>query len=124
MKWRKLNPGVHDIFYQIFDKGRVTDSEGREVDFRQTIIIMTSNAADAAICDLVDQYEQQGKGIPEREIILEAINNDLLKFFKPAFLGRVTLVPYLPLNDEDMAKICRLTLGRMEKILPAVMAQP
>ena len=113
----KAHPGVHDIFYQIFDKGRVTDSEGREVDFRQTIIIMTSNAADAAICDLVDQYEQQDKGLPERDAILEAINNDLLTFFKPAFLGRVTLVPYLPLNDVDMAKICRLTLRRMEKNL-------
>lgn len=113
----KAHPGVHDIFYQIFDKGRVTDSEGREVDFRQTIIIMTSNVADATICDLVDQYEQQDKGLPNRDVILEAINNDLLKFFKPAFLGRVTLVPYLPLNDLDMAKICRLTLRRMEKNL-------
>ena len=113
----KAHPGVHDIFYQIFDKGRVTDSEGREVDFRQTIIIMTSNAADAAICDLVDKYEQQGKGLPDRDAILDVINNDLLTFFKPAFLGRVTLVPYLPLNDDDMAKICRLTLRRLEKNL-------
>lgn len=113
----KAHPGVHDIFYRIFDKGRITDSEGREVDFRQTIIIMTSNAADAAICDLAEQYELDNRGMPDREAILEAINNDLLQFFKPAFLGRVTLVPYLPLNDEDMAKICRLTLRRMEKNL-------
>ena len=113
----KAHPGVHDIFYQIFDKGRVTDSEGRDVDFRQTIIIMTSNVADAAICDLVDQFERQNKGLPDRDAILETINNDLLKFFKPAFLGRVTLVPYLPLNNVDMVKICRLTLRRMEKNL-------
>ena len=113
----KAHPAVHDIFYQIFDKGRVTDSEGREVDFRQTIIIMTSNVAGAAICDLVDNYQQFGKGTPDRDALLKAINDDLLTFFKPAFLGRTTLIPYLPLNDEDMAKICRLTLRRMEKNL-------
>ncbi|OED43355.1 ClpV1 family T6SS ATPase [Endozoicomonas sp. (ex Bugula neritina AB1)] len=111
----KAHPGVHDIFYQIFDKGYVTDSEGREVDFRQTIIIMTSNAADSAICELVDSYQNQKKGIPNRDVILKTINDDLLKFFKPAFLGRVTLIPYLPLGDDQMAKICRLTLQRMAK---------
>ncbi|UYM14855.1 type VI secretion system ATPase TssH [Endozoicomonas euniceicola] len=115
----KAHPGVHDIFYQIFDKGRIADSEGREVDFRQTIIIMTSNAADAAICDLVDQFEQEGKGIPDSADIAAVINDELLHFFKPAFLGRLTLIPYLPLNNTDMAKICRLTLQRMEKNLAA-----
>ena len=113
----KAHPGVHDIFYQIFDKGRVIDSEGRDIDFRQTIIIMTSNVADAAICDLVDEYQQSGKGVPDRDTLLNAINDELLKFFKPAFLGRVTLIPYLPLNDDDMARICRLTLRQMEKNL-------
>ena len=113
----KAHPGVHDIFYRIFDKGRITDSEGREVDFRQTIIIMTSNAADTAICDLVDRFKQEGKEKPERSDILATINDELLRYFKPAFLGRLTLVPYLPLNDSDMTKICRLTLGRMEKNL-------
>ena len=115
----KAHPGVHDIFYQIFDKGHIADSEGREVDFRQTIIIMTSNAADTAICDLVDQFEQEGKGIPDSTDIAAVINDELLHFFKPAFLGRLTLIPYLPLNDTDMAKICRLTLQRMEKNLAA-----
>ena len=115
----KAHPGVHDIFYQIFDKGRIADSEGREVDFRQTIIIMTSNAADSAICDLVDQFEHEGKGIPDRTDIIAVINDELQHFFKPAFLGRLTLIPFLPLNDTDMAKICRLTLRRMEKNLAA-----
>lgn len=110
----KAHPGVHDIFYQIFDKGTVTDSEGREVDFRQTIIMMTSNAADTAICDLVDDCQQQNRGIPDKEAILTAINDELLRFFKPAFLGRVTVIPYLPLSDDDMSKICRLVLQRME----------
>ena len=113
----KAHPGVHDIFYQIFDKGRVTDSEGREVDFRQTIIIMTSNVADAAICDLVDKYQQSGRGVPDRGAVLTAINDELLKYFKPAFLGRVTLTPYLPINDEDMIRICNLTLRRLGKNL-------
>ena len=115
----KAHPGVHDIFYQIFDKGRIADSEGREVDFRQTIIIMTSNAADAAICELVDRFAEEGKGTPGRSDILAAINDELLRYFKPAFLGRLTLVPYLPLSDSDMEKICRLTLRRMEKNLAA-----
>ncbi len=113
----KAHPGVHDIFYQIFDKGRVTDSEGRDVDFRQTIIIMTANAADGVICDLVDQFQRQGNGIPDRDTILAAINDELLRYFKPAFLGRVTIIPYLPLNEPDMTRICRLALGRMEKNL-------
>ncbi|MET4695652.1 type VI secretion system ATPase TssH [Endozoicomonas lisbonensis] len=115
----KAHPGVHDIFYQIFDKGRIADSEGREVDFRQTIIIMTSNAADAAICDLVEEFEHEEKGIPDRADIVAVINDELLHFFKPAFLGRLTLIPFLPLNDTDMAKICRLVMRRMEKNLEA-----
>ncbi|WBA83888.1 type VI secretion system ATPase TssH [Endozoicomonas sp. GU-1] len=110
----KAHPGVHDIFYQVFDKGRVTDSEGREVNFCQTIIIMTSNAADGVICDLVAQFQRQGKGIPDRDTILAAINDELLRYFKPAFLGRVTIIPYLPLSEPDLTRICRLALGRIE----------
>lgn len=110
----KAHPGVHDIFYQVFDKGQVTDSEGREVNFCQTIIIMTSNAADGVICDLVDQFRRQGKGIPDRDTILAVINDELLRYFKPAFLGRVTIIPYLPLNERDLTRICRLALGRIE----------
>ena len=113
----KAHPGVHDIFYQIFDKGRISDSEGREVDFRQTIIIMTTNAADSTICDLVEQSLDTSGNIPETKTMMPAVNDALLHIFKPAFLGRLSVVPYLPLGDDDMEKICRLSMNRIRKNL-------
>ncbi|MDO6496739.1 type VI secretion system ATPase TssH [Photobacterium sanguinicancri] len=105
----KAHPGVHDLFYQIFDKGTISDSEGREIDFRNTIIIMTSNAADSAV---VDACEIERPNIPE---LTQAISPALQNFFKPAFIGRTTVVPYFPLNHDEMTKIARLSLGRIEK---------
>lgn len=105
----KAHPGVHDIFYQIFDKGSISDSEGREVDFRNTIIIMTSNAADSAVVNGC------ADGRPSISILTKAIFPELQNFFKPAFLGRTTIVPYFPLNDEEMSKIAQLSLRRIEK---------
>ncbi|GAA4647805.1 type VI secretion system ATPase TssH [Kistimonas scapharcae] len=111
----KSHPGVHDIFYQIFDRGCISDSEGREVNFCNSIIIMTSNAADYAIMEVVDRYLQNDQRKPTRDEILEAIQSELLNYFKPAFLGRVVIVPYLPLGTEDMRIICRLALERIRK---------
>ncbi len=111
----KAHPGVHDIFYQIFDKGRITDSAGLEVDFRNTLIIMTSNAADFAICDYVEHCREQKHEEVEYSGIMEAIQNDLLGFFKPAFLGRTHVVPYLPLSVDEMKCICRISLNRIKK---------
>ncbi|MDN3610123.1 type VI secretion system ATPase TssH [Vibrio ostreicida] len=109
----KAHPGVHDLFYQIFDKGHIKDSEGRTVDFKNTIIIMTSNAADKAICDVcADNSERLSN-----EDLLEAIRPDLQQYFKPAFLGRTTIVPYYPLNDEELAKITEISLNRIKKKL-------
>ncbi|NUW69215.1 type VI secretion system ATPase TssH [Vibrio coralliilyticus] len=109
----KAHPGVHDLFYQIFDKGHIKDSEGRTVDFKNTIIIMTSNAADQAICDVcADNSERLSN-----EELLEAIRPDLQHYFKPAFLGRTTIVPYYPLNDEELAKITEISLNRIKKKL-------
>lgn len=105
----KAHPGVHDIFYQIFDKGSISDSEGRNVDFRNTIIIMTSNAADSAV---VNACVNERPNVPE---LTQTIFPELQRFFKPAFLGRATIVPYFPLNDEEMAKIASLSLRRIEK---------
>lgn len=105
----KAHPGVHDIFYQIFDKGSISDSEGREIDFRNTIIIMTSNAADSAVVNGCTD------GRPSIPTLTNAIFPDLQSFFKPAFLGRTTIVPYFPLNDEEMSKIAQLSLRRIEK---------
>jgi len=109
----KAHPGVHDLFYQIFDKGSIADSEGRNIDFRNTIIIMTSNAADQAICDVCDAHEER---LPNEELV-EEIRPALQAYFKPAFLGRTTVVPYYPLNDEELGKICEIALNRISKKL-------
>lgn len=105
----KAHPSVHDIFYQIFDKGAISDSEGRHVDFRNTIIIMTSNAADSAV---VDACSEERPDVPS---LTHTIFPELQKHFKPAFLGRATIVPYFPLNDDEMAKIAALSLQRIRQ---------
>ncbi|MDA9556436.1 type VI secretion system ATPase TssH [Vibrio sp.] len=107
----KAHPGVHDLFYQIFDKGHIKDSEGRTVDFKNTIIIMTSNAADQAICDVCDDNDVR----LDNNELLEKIRPDLQQYFKPAFLGRTTVVPYYPLNDEELGKITEISLNRIKK---------
>ena len=109
----KAHPGVHDLFYQIFDKGHIKDSEGRTVDFKNTIIIMTSNAADQAICDVCDESEVR----PDNSDLVEQIRPELQQFFKPAFLGRATIVPYYPLNDEELKQITEISLNRIRKKL-------
>ncbi|MFA0036606.1 type VI secretion system ATPase TssH [Vibrio chagasii] len=109
----KAHPGVHDLFYQIFDKGHIKDSEGRTVDFKNTIIIMTSNAADQAICDVCAKTTDR----IDNDELLEAIRPDLQQYFKPAFLGRTTIVPYYPLNDEELAKITEISLNRIKRKL-------
>ncbi|WP_341661451.1 type VI secretion system ATPase TssH [Vibrio sp.] len=109
----KAHPGVHDLFYQIFDKGHIKDSEGRNVDFKNTIIIMTSNAADQAICDACANSTER----LSNEELLESIRPDLQHYFKPAFLGRTTIVPYYPLNDEELSKITEISLNRIKKKL-------
>lgn len=107
----KAHPSVHDIFYQIFDKGCISDSEGRLVDFKNTIIIMTSNAGDMAVCQAC-----QNERMPIKELTKE-IMPSLQRYFKPAFLGRTTVVPYYPLNNEELAKIAKISLNRVEKRL-------
>lgn len=107
----KAHPGVHDIFYQIFDKGTVSDSEGHSIDFRNTIIIMTSNAGDSEVADACRITR------PDIPMLTQQILPVLQRFFKPAFLGRTTIVPYYPLNDEEMAQIAGISLRRIEKQL-------
>ena len=106
----KAHPGVHDVFYQIFDKGTVQDSEGRTIDFRNTLIIMTSNAADSAIVDAC--HTESGR--PEASELVETIRPALQEYFKPAFLGRTNVIPYYPLNQEELRKICQLAMKRIE----------
>lgn len=107
----KAHPGVQDIFYNLFDKGTIKDGEGRDIDFRNTIIIMTSNAGEEHIRAMCQAAEQ----LPEPEVLLDNFRPHLLKFFKPAFLGRTTIIPYYPLRDDDLIKICELSMRRTEK---------
>ncbi len=109
----KAHPGVQDVFYQLFDKGRVKDGQGRDVDFRNALIIMTSNAGWEAIEPLCADPE-----IPPSAAALEqALRPKLLDHFRPAFLGRVTVVPYLPLPPSIIREIIELALGRIGRRL-------
>jgi type VI secretion system protein VasG len=105
----KAHPGVQDIFYQVFDKGSLRDGEGRDIDFKNTVILMTSNAG----TDLIMKLCADPTTAPDAAGLGEALHPELLKTFKPAFLGRVSLVPYFPLGDATMRKIVELQLGRI-----------
>ncbi|MCW8128149.1 type VI secretion system ATPase TssH [Microbulbifer halophilus] len=107
----KAHPGVQDIFYNLFDKGRIKDGEGRDIDFKNTVIIMTSNAGEEAIRAIFDQVEEK----PEPDVLMDNIRPHLLQKFKPAFLGRSNVIPYYPLDDENMVEICKINMRRIEK---------
>jgi type VI secretion system protein VasG len=105
----KAHSGVQDIFYQVFDKGMLRDGEGRDIDFKNTVIIMTSNAGTDMIMKLCADPET----MPDAAGLAEALRPELLQTFKPAFLGRVTLVPYFPLSDEVLQTIIQLQMNRI-----------
>lgn len=105
----KAHPGVQDIFYQVFDKGQLRDGEGRDVDFRNTVILMTSNAGSGMITDL---YADELTA-PEPMALKDAIWDELLTIFKPAFLGRTSVLPYKPLARTQLGEIARIQLGRV-----------
>ena len=107
----KAHPGVQDVFYQVFDKGNMRDGEGRDIDFRNTVILMTTNAGTETIMSLCADPET----MPDAEGLREALRPELLKTFKPAFLGRLTVLPYFPLADDVMKRIIRLKLDRIGK---------
>lgn len=109
----KAHPGVQDIFYNLFDKGTIKDGEGRDIDFKNTVIIMTSNAGEDAIRAIMSQVEEK----PDPEVLLDSIRPELLKQFKPAFLGRTNLVAFFPLEDENLMKIAAINMRRIEKRL-------
>jgi type VI secretion system protein VasG len=107
----KAHPGVQDIFFQVFDKGNMKDGEGRDIDFKNTVIIMTSNAA----TDLIVRLCADPETMPDAAGLAEALMPELMKTFKPAFLGRVTLVPYFPLSPDIIKKIVGLQLNRVRR---------
>jgi type VI secretion system protein VasG len=105
----KAHPGVQDIFFQVFDKGMMKDGEGRDIDFKNTVIIMTSNAA----YEIIDKLCADPETAPDPATLGEALMPELMKYFKAAFLGRVMLVPYLPLSDGVLRQIIELQLRRI-----------
>ena len=107
----KAHPDVLELFFQVFDKGRMEDGEGREIDFKNTIILLTSNAATDAMMKLCADPET----MPGPEGIVKAIKPELNKIFKPAFLGRLVIIPYYPIRDEALRKIIVLKLGKIQK---------
>jgi len=109
----KAHPGVQDIFYNLFDKGTIKDGEGRDIDFKNTIIIMTSNAGEDAIRAIFNQVEEK----PEPDVLLDNIRPYLLQHFKPAFMGRANTIAFYPLDDENLMKIAAINMRRIEKRL-------
>lgn len=105
----KAHPKVHDIFYQVFDKGTLRDGKGRDVDFKNTIILMTTNAG----TELIKQLCTDPDTCPDAEGLRKALYQELLKTFKPAFLGRLSIVPYYPLSDEILGRIVTLKLNKI-----------
>ena len=105
----KAHPDVHEIFFQVFDKGVMEDGEGRVIDFKNTLILLTSNVGTQLIASMCADPELA----PEPEEIGKALREPLLKVFPPALLGRLLVIPYYPLSDKMMGDIIRLQLNRV-----------
>ncbi|MCO6415512.1 type VI secretion system ATPase TssH [Siccirubricoccus sp. KC 17139] len=109
----KAHTDVHEIFFQVFDKGIMEDGEGRLIDFKNTLILLTSNAG----TDLIMSMCADPELIPESEEIAKALKEPLLKIFPPALLGRLITIPYYPLSESMLGRIIRLQLNRIVKRL-------
>jgi type VI secretion system protein VasG len=107
----KAHPDVLELFYQVFDKGRMEDGEGREIDFKNTIIILTTNAGTDTMAKLCADPET----MPGPDGLVKALKPELNKIFKPAFLGRMVVIPYMPIRDENLRQIIRLKLGKIQR---------
>ncbi|HSI57194.1 MAG TPA: type VI secretion system ATPase TssH, partial [Ideonella sp.] len=107
----KAHPDVLEMFFQVFDKGVMDDAEGREIDFRNALIILTSNIGAQAIMQTC--LNKPADEIPDAETLTEQLRPALYKSFKPAFLGRMKVVPYYPISDDVLDQIIRLKLGRI-----------
>jgi type VI secretion system protein VasG len=107
----KAHSDVHEIFFQVFDKGVMEDGEGRVIDFKNTIIILTTNVGSDLIMNLCKDPEL----MPDPEGVAKALRPALLKVFPAALLGRLVAIPYYPLSDEMLRLIIRLQLSRIQK---------
>jgi type VI secretion system protein VasG len=128
----KAHPDVLELFFQVFDKGRLEDAEGREIDFKNTVIILTSNVGSDLIMRAVeygvsdpqeagekDQDKPAETRDPTPADLVEILRPTLQKTFKPAFLGRLDIVPFLPISDEVLRKIVALKLDRVKSRISA-----
>ena len=107
----KAHSDVHELFFQVFDKGWMEDAEGRYIDFKNTVILLTSNVGTELIASMCRDPEL----MPDPEGIAKALREPLLKKFPAALLGRLVVIPYYPLNDVMLASIVRLQLGRISR---------
>ena len=107
----KAHPDVHEVFFQVFDKGMMEDGEGRLIDFKNTIILLTTNVGSDLIMNLCKDPDL----MPSPEGVAQALRQPLLKVFPAALLGRLVVIPYYPLSDAMLKAIIRLQLGRIQK---------
>ncbi|HEY8977089.1 MAG TPA: type VI secretion system ATPase TssH, partial [Burkholderiaceae bacterium] len=116
----KAHSDVHELFFQVFDKGWMEDGEGRQIDFKNTLILLTTNAGTEMIANLCKDPDL----MPDPEGMAKAIREPLLKIFPPALLGRLVTIPYYPLSDEMLGKIVELQLNRIKKRVEARYKMP
>jgi type VI secretion system protein VasG len=107
----KAHSDVHELFFQVFYKGRMEDGEGRPIDFKNTIILLTSNVVSELIMNMCKDPEL----LPDPAALAEALQGPLMKVFPPALLGRLVTIPYYPLSDEMLGRIVRLQLDRIAR---------
>jgi type VI secretion system protein VasG len=107
----KAHPDVLELFFQVFDKGNMEDGEGRQIDFKNNIIILTTNACTDQLMKLVADPETA----PSPRALVDTLKPELNKIFKPAFLGRMVVIPYYPVRDEALKQIIRLKLGKIQR---------
>ena len=113
----KAHPDVLELFFQVFDKGVLDDAEGREIDFRNTLILLTSNVGSSQIMQAC--LNRPRDQLPVADALTDALRPVLYKSFKPAFLGRMQVVPFYPIPDEVLARIIELKLGRIRERIAA-----
>lgn len=116
----KAHPDVHEIFFQVFDKGVMEDGEGRTIDFKNTLILLTTNAGSELVMDMCSDPEL----LPDPEGLAKALREPLLKVFPPALLGRMVTIPYYPLSPYMIGEITKLQLGRIKKRVQSTHSVP
>ncbi|HEX5310453.1 type VI secretion system ATPase TssH [Aquabacterium sp.] len=123
----KAHPDVLEMFFQVFDKGLMDDAEGREIDFRNTVIILTSNAGSQGIMQACFKHDEEAGGtvmkafeeLPTADQLADMLRPTLYKTFKPAFIGRTKVVPYYPLSDDVLIDVIKLKLDRIAQRVQA-----